>query len=391
MRPATVARTRGRWSPAARGGSPRWRRLATTNGMVIAVEVGGTGPPAYCVRYAVGSRDDPSHAAGLAHLVEHLMFENGRPGGWHRAVDELGGFWNGGTTADATSFFAVFPCGGIDDALGFEAERMSRLLAGDDGLEREKQVVAAEAAFRRAEPEFAVREAVAAAAFGGSGYGSSRLGSAAALARVRLADAAVFHRRHYAPANAVIALAGELDTAAVAARALGAFGMLPRRPRPVRAAAAPFRPGRGSCAAGAAAVAWPLPGLRSRALERLLLTCDVLAERASGEGWRQAVELHDAGGLFVLWRPAPGAAAALAAALATPPRRRELAQARALEQLGDARELEDSRERAELVAQLVAAGRHELRQRHRWDVADGEVRDAWDRLVRLPRLELSAG
>ena len=87
------------------------------------------------VRYPVGSAQDPAGKAGLAHLVEHLLFqvEITRPGGRTSIGAELGRLAlssNAATSADHTDYVALVPAAALDDVIGLEVDRLAVGCAG---------------------------------------------------------------------------------------------------------------------------------------------------------------------------------------------------------------------------------------------------------------------
>ncbi|MEX2256226.1 MAG: pitrilysin family protein [Acidimicrobiia bacterium] len=369
------------------------------NGMRIAVERDGAGPPAYFVRYDVGTRDEPADRSGLAHLVEHLMWENGRDGGLHAFLAGLGGFGNATTYLDWTGYFAVLPLEGLEPALEMEAFRMRELPATEADLEREKRIIAAESAVRLAERDFVEEELSRAAAFArGDPYGRSCLGSAEGLEAATLREARRWHGEHYGPARAILAVTGMVDARSVLATVEGAFATIEARKRPVRAEAGhPNAPVAGQTGGGRAVMAWRGPPDGDRGCDALDLAGGVLAAgracrlgRAGFDGWSFTLHRYAEASLAVLALEGEGDLDAL---FCDPPDEAEVTRARELERLGDARQHEDSGERAELVAHAYAAGRSQGRLAARWDACTTlDVTEAWQLLSGDPlvRFHLAA-
>src|SRR5579862_4400292 len=102
------------------------------NGLrVVLAPDGGLDDVSVVVRYAVGSADDPPGREGLAHLVEHMMFDGSKhvPKGEHGRLLEAAGAWgmNARTSPDATTYFETVPSNQLPLVLWLESDRMGYL------------------------------------------------------------------------------------------------------------------------------------------------------------------------------------------------------------------------------------------------------------------------
>ena len=197
------------------------------------------------VWYHVGSKDEQPGRTGFAHLFEHLMFEGSEH---HNAVyfsplQQAGGIVNGSTSADRTNYWEVVPTNAVDLALWMESDRMGYLLPAvtSERFANQRDVVLNE---RRQNYEnrpygFAFM-AIAAALFPEDHpYSWLTIGSADDIRAMRLEDVQAFFRTHYHPANASLAIAGDIETGRALDLAERYFGELPpgSRPVPVRGTA----------------------------------------------------------------------------------------------------------------------------------------------------------
>lgn len=182
------------------------------------------------VRYRVGAADDPSGKSGLAHLVEHVMFQpRSQPGGPSLA-DRLSAaalYHNASTSWDATHFRAIALAGGLDELLAIELARMTGGCAGVDAaaFDRERAVVLQELVQRG-------RDELVTAIVGDVYGGDHRyvLGEGGRdVAHLTLADVCRFTDAHYTPDRAILVIAGRIDAAAVRRRVTARFGALARR------------------------------------------------------------------------------------------------------------------------------------------------------------------
>lgn len=193
------------------------------------------------VRYRVGSSDDPEGLAGLAHLVEHLMFRGTRdlP---KKAFDEelsdlTGGTFNATTTRDATEYYEEIPATDVPRALFLEAQRMAFPLHDleERDFTTEREVVEAERRLNHADRWSLAFEALYDASFPrGHGYHASTIGTEESIRRATLADARAFVGNHYAPSSATLVVVGNVDVAATLRTIAHDFGAIPTRRIPER-------------------------------------------------------------------------------------------------------------------------------------------------------------
>jgi len=106
---------------------------------------------AYQTWFAVGSRHEREGTTGIAHLFEHLMFnqtESLAPGEFDRKLEAVGGETNAATWVDWTYYRDNLPRGELELAVRLESDRMAHLVLGNEQVESEREVVANERRFR---------------------------------------------------------------------------------------------------------------------------------------------------------------------------------------------------------------------------------------------------
>jgi predicted Zn-dependent peptidase len=194
---------------------------------------------AVAVYYDVGMRSEPEGRTGFAHLFEHLMFQGSESLGkteHFTYVQGAGGILNGSTHVDYTNYFEVLPSSATELALFLEADRMRSVALTQENLDNQVAVVQNE-----------IRVNVQNRPYGGfpwiqmppvlfdtfanshDGYGSF-----VDLEAATLDDAQSFFDRFYAPGNAVLTIAGDVDTAQVLRWVEEQFGDIPGRDLPPR-------------------------------------------------------------------------------------------------------------------------------------------------------------
>jgi zinc protease len=218
------------------------------------------------MRYQVGASSDVSRP-GLAHLVEHLMFQQELDGQTLFAmVEDTATYFNAATTFDATTYVSRGSKSTLDKLLAVEAHRIEQRCQGisDAAFAREREVVLNEIEQRDQATE--VYRAIHAALYEeGHPYRRAIGGTATTVGAITRDQACAFAEAYYAPNNAVLVVSGPLTRAEIDA-AIGAFsGRVSKRtgaaPRPLPATHT--RPQHVEVAApideDVLVLAWPLP------------------------------------------------------------------------------------------------------------------------------------
>lgn len=212
------------------------------NGLRVLVHADRSAPVvASYVFFRVGSRNEQVPRTGKAHLFEHMMFNGGKrfgPGAFDDLIEGSGGSTNGYTSRDLTVYLNAFPREALDTVLALEADRMGFLAITPANLEQERGIVMEERRLRIDDDVGGtLYEQLYLHAYQRSPYRWNPVGFMADLAAITLADARRFFATYYAPNNAVLVLAGDVEPADAIRRVARAFGPLPRRqpPPPVSA------------------------------------------------------------------------------------------------------------------------------------------------------------
>jgi len=187
------------------------------------------------VWYGFGSLQETSGKTGLAHALEHMLFR-GTPeissGGLDDIVARLGAQMNGETNYDFTQFYFEMPADKLDVALYIDADRMQHaaLRASDWAIER--NAVLNEIDGDASSPFFNLLSRVRAAAFPGQPSGRTPLGNREDVAHATVADIARYYKEWYAPNNATLVIAGDVNHASAFAKAQRYFGAIPPKKLP---------------------------------------------------------------------------------------------------------------------------------------------------------------
>jgi zinc protease len=195
--------------------------------------------------YHVGSKNERPGHTGFAHLFEHLMFEGSQhhDRGYFQPLQGAGATLNGSTNADRTNYWEVVPTGALELALWMESDRMGFLLPAltDAKFSNQRDVVLNERRQNYENRPYGLAPmALLAALFPPDHpYHWTTIGEIADLEKVRLDEVQAFFRRYYHPANASIALAGDIDAGQALALVDAHFGDIAagERAEPVMASA----------------------------------------------------------------------------------------------------------------------------------------------------------
>ena len=186
------------------------------------------------VVYLVGSRNEGYGEAGMAHLLEHMLFK-GTPK--HREIKSeftsRGVRWNGTTSYDRTNYFLTFDANrqNLVWALELEADRMVNSFIARADLDAEMTVVRNEFEIGENAPERVLAQRVAHAAFQWHNYGRAIIGSRSDIENVPIDRLQAFYRTYYQPDNAVLVIAGDFSPAEALQLVAAHFGAIPKPAR----------------------------------------------------------------------------------------------------------------------------------------------------------------
>src|SRR5919109_2121335 len=216
-------------------GAPAPQRYTLPNGLRVVLAPDRAAPVvAVSVHYDVGFRSEPEGRTGFAHLFEHLMFQGSESLeklAHFRHVQGSGGIFNGSTHQDYTDYYQVLPSAALERALFLEADRMRAPKITEENLRNQIDVVKEE-----------IRLNVLNRPYGGfpwillppvlfktfanahNGYGSF-----VDLEATTVDQASDFFDQYYAPGNATLVVAGDLDVEKTKEMVEHHFGSIPAR------------------------------------------------------------------------------------------------------------------------------------------------------------------
>jgi len=196
-----------------------YEKYVLSNGMNVILHVDKSNPiAAVYVVYHVGSAREVQGKTGFAHLFEHLRFNESQDiqqGQWFKKLQTAGATnVNGSTNTDRTNYFEVVPKNAVEMALWMESDRMGFLLSkvnqetfvtqqnvvqnekrqGDNRPYSQSQYISTKLMYPATHP-----------------YGHTVIGDLEDLAAASLQDVLDFHAKYYAPSNATLIVAGDID------------------------------------------------------------------------------------------------------------------------------------------------------------------------------------
>jgi zinc protease len=208
-----------------------YQKYVLSNGLTLVVHEDHKAPiVAVDVWYHVGSKDERPGRTGFAHLFEHLMFTNteNHHDDFFRPLIAVGGTkMNGNTWLDRTTYFENVPVNALDTALWLESDRMGHLLGAIDQkkLDEQRGVVQNEKRQGENRPYGKVDELIASGTYpAGHPYSWTTIGSMDDLNAASLDDVKNWFRTYYGAANAVLVIAGDVQSEDVRKRVEHYFG-----------------------------------------------------------------------------------------------------------------------------------------------------------------------
>jgi len=194
----------------------------------------------HMVWYKIGAADERPEKMGIAHFLEHLMFKGTKkigPGRFSEIVAENGGQDNAFTSQDYTAYFQNASKDKLPLLMEIESDRMQGLLLTKEAVGAELQVVLEERSQRTDNnPGSQFSEQFNATLFMAHPYGTPIIGWRHVLEKLTTQDAIDWYEQYYAPNNAILVVAGDVDAEEVFALAKKYYGPavpkdLPKRTR----------------------------------------------------------------------------------------------------------------------------------------------------------------
>ena len=240
------------------------------------------------VNYLVGSNEAPQGFPGSAHALEHMMFR-GSQGLTRDQLAQIsaamGGNYNADTTQTVTQYYFTAPAADLDVALHIEAIRMRSLDLTPAGWAKESGAIEQEVSMDHSNPQYKFYAQLLATMFKGTPYDHDALGTRASFDKTTAADLKRFHDQWYAPNNAILVIAGDVQPKAALAKVKDLFAGIPRKALPKRPEVAfgTVQPETlklpTDLPVGLVALSYRMPGLTSKDYAAAQILSDVLGSQ----------------------------------------------------------------------------------------------------------------
>jgi zinc protease len=287
---AAVADAAAPQPPAPPAESPGGVLRATlANGLRVVIVRNTLAPVvATSVNYLVGSDEAPVGFPGTAHAQEHMMFR-GSPG---LTADQLadigsvvGGDFNANTREDLTQYLFTVPAEDLDVALHIEALRMRAVLDTAAEWNEERGAIEQEVAQDLSEPSYLLFSKLRTRMFAGTPYEHDALGTRPSFEKTTAHMLKSFHDTWYAPNNAILVIAGDVEPGATLTLVQQLFADIPAKKLPPKPAVRlrPVQPASFSVdtdrPSGTLMIALRTPGPRDADFAALEVLADVLSSK----------------------------------------------------------------------------------------------------------------
>jgi predicted Zn-dependent peptidase len=209
-------------------------RFVLANGLRVLYHYDASTPMvAMNVLYDVGSRDEDPEHTGFAHLFEHLMF-----GGsvniprYDEPLERAGGENNAFTSTDITSYYLTVPAGNVEIGFWLESDRMLGLAFSEKSLEVQRNVVMEEFKQRYLNNPYGdVWLLLRPLAYKKHPYRWATIGRMLEhIEHATMEQVKAFFNAHYHPANAILAIGGNISLEQVKVLVDKWFGSIPSKP-----------------------------------------------------------------------------------------------------------------------------------------------------------------
>src|SRR5665811_81354 len=218
---------------AEKAPSEHVREFTLANGLHVVVIPDHRAPVVtQMVWYKAGAADEPPGSSGIAHFLEHLMFKGTDKiptGQFSKIIARNGGEDNAFTNHDVTAYFQRVAKDRLPTVMEMEADRMANLRLTAEDVATERDVILEERRSRvDNDPGSILQEQMMAALYRNHPYGIPIIGWEHEIRALNRDDAFAFYRRFYAPENALLVVAGDVEPGEVRALAEKTFGKIPR-------------------------------------------------------------------------------------------------------------------------------------------------------------------
>lgn len=213
-------------------------RTTLANGLEVVVVANHLAPAVTTVmNYDVGSRQAPTDFPGMAHAQEHMMFRGTDSVSANQIsaiAAGMGGRFNAATRDEGTQYYFSVPAEHLGVALRLQAERMKSVANKPEDWHKERGAIKKEVGRDLSNPGYVAYKKLRKRLFAGTPYSHDALGTKPSLDQTSAAMLQKFHDTWYAPNNATLVIAGDVDPEAVVGTVDKMFADVSRKDLPER-------------------------------------------------------------------------------------------------------------------------------------------------------------
>ncbi len=223
---------------SARAQQVEFEEFDLDNGLHVILHQDNTAPVVITsVMYNVGGKDGDRSRTGFAHFFEHLLFEGSENidrGEFMKIIPANGGTFNANTSQDRTYYYEIFPSNKLELGLWLESERMLHPVIDQIGVDTQNEVVKEEKRQRVNAPYGGLLAAIGENLFEVHPYKDENIGKMEHLDAATLEEFNAYFDKYYGPNNAVLIVAGDIDTKKTKQMVTDYFSAVKSRPEVVR-------------------------------------------------------------------------------------------------------------------------------------------------------------
>jgi zinc protease len=187
--------------------------------------------------YLAGGVNTPAGFPGMAHAQEHMAFRGcaGLTADQIAAIyAQLGGEGNADTQQNITQYFTTVPAADVEVALRVDAACMQDAQDSQEEWAQEKGAIEQEVARDLSNPTYKFLTRLNADLFSGTPYSHDALGTKESFEATTGVMLKNFYKDWYAPNNAILVIAGDVQPEAVLAQVKELYGKIPKRAVPTQ-------------------------------------------------------------------------------------------------------------------------------------------------------------
>ncbi len=223
-----------------------YERTTLHNGLrLLTAPMPGMRSASIAFLFKSGSRYERDDVAGVSHFIEHMLFKGSQSYPTARLISEaiegVGGFFNGSTGKEITSYTARAPGEHLPSVMSVMADMIRHSLFDPAEIEKERSVIIEELSATHDDPQEWSNLLIDETMWPGLPLGRDDAGTIKTVAQLQRQQMLEYLESHYSPNSLVISVAGNIDQQQVIQLAQRLFGDWEARHLPAYAGSLPPR------------------------------------------------------------------------------------------------------------------------------------------------------